>query len=445
MQRLSDLTAINISKAITIVDNRPAQVIFDDVEPIEAVDQIIVIDTTAETISPAIDIVEIVNYAVTNVRFRVTIFTSSTPLLTGSTISWPNYPGGWPANLTLTQVDNVYTVSGFISGTDWNAVRQFTWNLPANYASSPNFRLISEIIYFDPVLGQDQVVSWKTYDPRYTYIAELEAKATMTCSARVTYRPSLALSTQSTCVLNQPLHLEIFQNYNGGYGDNSMFNVVGTGIIVDWGDGSSNTYGTLTDGSFDTVSGAYPKGLTHVYNSSGFYIVKIYGNITKFRSRTGPKWNAGVSTTWRVITQVIGWPFSNITNLSLAGAALTYVPAFLPSSVTNADELLSFGTTTGTAATNIASWNVRNISYFNSAFSSTSQVDGFNTDISGWHTRNAVQMDAMFYNNNKFNRNLSSWDVRNIPTEPTLFRTGATAWTLAKPVWGTRGTWPLTP
>jgi hypothetical protein len=445
MQRLSDLTAINISKAITIVDNRPAQVIFDDIEPIEAVDQLIVIDTTAETISPGIDIVEIVNYAVTNVRFRVTIFTSSTPLLTGSTISWPNYPGGWPANLTLTQVDNVYTVSGFISGTDWNAVRQFTWNLPANYADSPNFRLISEIIYFDPVLGQDQVVSWKTYDPRYTYIAELEAKATMTCSATVTYRPSLALSTESSCVLNQPLHLEIYQNYTGSFGDNTMFyNLVGTDIIIDWGDGTSNTYGTLTLDSYGTGK-TYPKGLTHIYNNSGFYIVKIYGNITRFRSQTGPKWNPGVSTTWRVITQVIGWPFSDITHLSLAGAALTYVPAFLPRSVTDVEDLLLQGTTTGAAATNIALWNVRNIFFFNSAFASTSQVDGFNTDISGWHTRNALQMTSMFNNNNKFNRDLSSWDVRNIPTEPTNFRTGAIAWTLPKPVWGTRGIWPLNP
>jgi len=46
-------------------------------------------------------------------------------------------------------------------------------------------------------------------------------------------------------------------------------------------------------------------------------------------------------------------------------------------------------------------------------------------------------MSAMFYLATSFNQDLSGWCVSLIPSEPSLFDAGASAWALPRPVWGT--------
>jgi surface protein len=61
----------------------------------------------------------------------------------------------------------------------------------------------------------------------------------------------------------------------------------------------------------------------------------------------------------------------------------------------------------------------------------------FNGDISGWDTSNVTSMSYAFYSAYEFNQDLSGWCVSQFSSEPTGFDTGASAWTLPKPVWGT--------
>jgi surface protein len=86
---------------------------------------------------------------------------------------------------------------------------------------------------------------------------------------------------------------------------------------------------------------------------------------------------------------------------------------------------------------NISSWVVSNVtnmsSMFNGAFA-------FNQNISSWDVSSVsdrLDMGYMFQNATSFNQDLSSWCVTNIVSNPTDFDSGATAWTLPKPAWGT--------
>ena len=62
-------------------------------------------------------------------------------------------------------------------------------------------------------------------------------------------------------------------------------------------------------------------------------------------------------------------------------------------------------------------------------------------DIGSWDDVSSVtlvsRMNYMFNEATSFNQNLSGWCVSLITTEPSNFDTGATSWTLARPVWGT--------
>jgi len=66
-----------------------------------------------------------------------------------------------------------------------------------------------------------------------------------------------------------------------------------------------------------------------------------------------------------------------------------------------------------------------------------SEATSFNQDISNWNISSALIINSMFSSTTSFNQDLSSWCVTNFTSEPTTFATGATAWTLPKPVWGT--------
>jgi surface protein len=64
-------------------------------------------------------------------------------------------------------------------------------------------------------------------------------------------------------------------------------------------------------------------------------------------------------------------------------------------------------------------------------------ASSFNQDISNWNTSLVTNMQFMFFNASSFNQDLSGWCVTLIGSTPSGFLTGASSWTLPKPVWGT--------
>jgi hypothetical protein len=180
MNSLQDLNGYS-STTLEILDNRSSKVKFNRIYPLTAQNQVFDIVSTTTVVDPGIDIIEIVNYSLANVRYRITVQNTGTPALTGSTVSWTSLPNG----VTLSSGGGVYTLSGITRPGIWDLVKTITWNLPSNYASCPTWNLKSEIIYYDSALGHDVTVSWLSYDPRFYFRAQLVTTSTLT--AKGTY------------------------------------------------------------------------------------------------------------------------------------------------------------------------------------------------------------------------------------------------------------------
>ena len=65
------------------------------------------------------------------------------------------------------------------------------------------------------------------------------------------------------------------------------------------------------------------------------------------------------------------------------------------------------------------------------------QASRFNQDISMWDVSHVLNMNSAFYHATMFNQDLSNWCTPNLPFGAVDFDTGADAWLLPRPVWGT--------
>ena len=130
-----------------------------------------------------------------------------------------------------------------------------------------------------------------------------------------------------------------------------------------------------------------------------------------------------------------GWNTSNNTKMVVmfqgATAFNQYIGDWDTSKVTDVNGMF-YGATSFNQ--DIGEWDTSNVTNMVAMFLGATS---FNQDINSWDVSNVTDMEGMFKNNTSFNQDLSGWCVTNITTAPTDFDTGATAWTLQKPLWGT--------
>ena len=169
------------------------------------------------------------------------------------------------------------------------------------------------------------------------------------------------------------------------------------------------------------------------------------------------------------IPSLSNWNVSSVTNMSSMFASANLSGQDLSnwnvSNVTTTDIMFAGANLTGS---NLANWNLSKVTTTGGTTSSNGMFNGatltnanlsnwilgsattkvtntgymfrlaINTpDISSWNVGNVTNMVNMFNSASTFNQNLSGWCVSSIPTKPTGFDTGATAWTLSRPIWGT--------
>ena len=175
MHSLSDLNTYSASQ-FEFADSRPSGVKFD--REIDLVtDKILDITTTTVTITPPVEIEEIINYQTANVRYKIEIIPAGPITLIGSTITWFN---SLPTGSHILINDSSYTVYGINSVADWNQIKNFHWNLPANYDSCSIWYLRISIIY--NINGVENSLVWNVYDKDHYYFCAIYSKSTMLTS-----------------------------------------------------------------------------------------------------------------------------------------------------------------------------------------------------------------------------------------------------------------------
>ena len=165
--------------AIETVDNRLARVRFDLNYPTVAKDQLVEVTNETEVLypEPGINILEVINPNISDVRYRVSL---SGSIISKATITWPGIPGG----ITLSEPGpGVYELSGIETAVMWNQIKDFVINFSTDITTEPYWFVEAAIIYFDEQAQEDKRKNWLIYDPNYFHIAEFTDQINLECSA----------------------------------------------------------------------------------------------------------------------------------------------------------------------------------------------------------------------------------------------------------------------
>jgi surface protein len=170
-------------------------------------------------------------------------------------------------------------------------------------------------------------------------------------------------------------------------------------VIVNWGDGSSESFTTLGDKN-------------HTFQADGIYTVNITGILTQFG-----KWNIGYANAEKLV-KVTSFGTLGLTSLNgafLNAINLIQVPSQIPNTVTDITQMFGGATSFNF---DIGNWNVSNVNSMYGIFDSASS---FNQDISGWNVSNVSDMHLMFNKASSFNHDISGWDVSNVIDMSQMF------------------------
>lgn len=160
------------------------------------------------------------------------------------------------------------------------------------------------------------------------------------------------------------------------------------GVVIDWGDGNTETLS----------SGTTYSNLSHVYATPQVFDIRITGS-RGFSARLISNTCSGIK----------GFYGSGSEFISRAESVnLTFLPTFLPLKFTSISNALRNCTSFNQ---DVSSWVTNNVTQMISTFLGATS---FNQDISGWNTSNVTSILSIFNGATSFNQNISSWDTSNV-------------------------------
>jgi prepilin-type N-terminal cleavage/methylation domain-containing protein len=193
--------------------------------------------------------------------------------------------------------------------------------------------------------------------------------------------------------------------------------------------------------------------------SDMFYLANLTG-------QTLSSWNISNVTNMRYMfrsanlngVNFANWtlPNADVSNMFMSATNIPSLASWNVSAVTNMSDMFYLANLTGQ---DLSGWNISNVTNMSYMFRSAN-LNGVNfanwtlpnasvsymfqsatniPSLASWNVGSvsSTNMRNMFNAASNFNQNLSGWCVSSIPTKPSGFDTGATAWTLPRPIWGT--------
>lgn len=171
----------------------------------------------------------------------------------------------------------------------------------------------------------------------------------------------------------------------------------GSGITVDWGDGSTDfidsfddpavthTYSEIGEYDVTITGGDYYWGANNKFNQEKIIELKAWGNIVPTGAFSGCS-NMIVTATDTPKLESDGRYLDNLAYVFDRCSSITEVPG-------------------------IENWDVSNVTHFFGMFSGATK---FNQDISDWDTRSAMDFSYMFNGASAFNQDISNWDTSSL-------------------------------
>ena len=178
----------------------------------------------------------------------------------------------------------------------------------------------------------------------------------------------------------------------------------GYNYLIDWGDGLFNSE---VDGN-----------ITHTYNNSGIYTVKIYGEFPQIYFPYN--YNNTIQSDAQKLISIEQWGTIEWRSMYKAFAGCSYLQG-------NALDIPNLSMVKSTSAMfldaysfnqNIDLWDVSHIEDMSWMFSNASS---FNQDISSWDVSNVIYMSHIFSEASSFNQDISSWDVSSVQDMSEMF------------------------
>ena len=200
-----------------------------------------------------------------------------------------------------------------------------------------------------------------------------------------------------------------------GLGGYTIPSITGTGLIIDWGDGTQTT-------QFDAVT---PTSRSKSYpGTSQQYTIKITGNLTSIRLG-----NDGLNshrirgvTRFNNSLQSFSMQHTNTNQFAVVEDLFTFAPTQIPRSLTNLNYAFWQCNKFNQA---ISAWNTSNIADKRDMFSfrnpGTAYAAIYNHPLNTWNTSSVTNMQNMFRGQRSFNQPLNNWNTGNVTNMSRMF------------------------
>lgn len=182
----------------------------------------------------------------------------------------------------------------------------------------------------------------------------------------------------------------------GNYGFGFNLRDLAGDVVIDWGDGTTETASTTGN-------------ITHTYLSIGEYDITIsenlrrIGPIADFYDHDNPK-----------IIDVKQWgdiPWSSTVNMFLEATNLVDFSATDIPDLSNLINITSMFEKASNFNGDVSNWDISTVTDMKSLFN---QASSFNSDINDWDVSNVTNMSRVFYYASSFNQPLNDWDVSSV-------------------------------